>query len=152
MAGKRLVVLGAGAVGGYFGGRLAAAGEDVFFVARGAHLGAMRERGLECAGPTPFRVRVAASDRAADAGRADVLVVCGAPYGTRAAAEPCRDILAPDGFVVTLQNGLGNVEKLDGLFGAPRVVGGVARVGAEVDAPGHITHTAGGAVIVGERD
>jgi 2-dehydropantoate 2-reductase len=149
MAGQRLVVLGTGAVGGYFGGRLAAAGEDVFFLARGAHLAALRERGLVCEGRTPFSVRVAASDRAADAGRADVLLVCVKAYDTREAAEPCRAIVAPDGIVVTLQNGLGNVETLSEIFGADRVVSGVARVGAEVVAPGRIAHAAGGLVILG---
>jgi len=141
----RFVILGAGAVGGYFGGRLAKAGEGVFLLARGAHLAAIRERGLRVEGE--FDVRVPASDRTEDAGPADVLFVCVKAYDTAAAVRGCRAET-----VVTLQNGLGNLEALNAIFGRERVIGGVARVGAEVCAPGVIRHVAGGHVILGEQD
>lgn len=149
----RIVILGAGAVGGYFGARLAKAGEDVFLLARGAHLAAIRERGLEIAGSGgSFRVHPPAGDRPADAGRADVLLVTVKSYDTRAAAEPCLPLMGPASFAVTLQNGLGNERVLGSILGPGRVVGGVAYVGAELAAPGRIVHDSGGRIVLGEPD
>jgi 2-dehydropantoate 2-reductase len=147
----RFVILGAGAVGGYVGARLAEGGERVFLIARGAHLEAIRDRGLEVVGEKPFRGPVPAGERA-EAGSADVLIVAVKSYDTRSAAEACRDALAPGGFVVSLQNGLGNVEALSEVFGEARVVTGVVRVGTEVVRPGVIRHGTSARVIVGERD
>lgn len=149
----RWVVLGAGAVGGYFGGRLALAGEDVFFLARGAHLDALRRTGLTVQGARgDFTVHPPAADDPTAAEWGDVLVVTVKTYDTEAAAAPCVPLLPPDGVVLTLQNGLGNVEALGVLFGPDRVIGGVAYVGAEVVAPGRIVQQTGGRVVIGEID
>jgi 2-dehydropantoate 2-reductase len=147
----RFVILGAGAVGGYFGAKLARSGADVFFLARGANLAALRERGFAVTSIRgDFSVAVRAGDLPEEAGRADVLVVTVKAYDTLGAVEPCRRLLAPDGAVLTLQNGLGNLETLSSIFGADRVIGGVAYVGAELAAPGRITHETGGRIVIGE--
>ena len=147
----RFVIVGAGAVGGYFGAKLARAGADVFFLARGANLQALREHGFEVKSIRgDFTVRVHASDRASDAVKADVLVVSVKAYDTRAAVEPCAAILAPDGVALTLQNGLGSIEALSPIVGNGRVIGGVAYVGAELVAPGRLTHETGGRIVIGE--
>ncbi len=142
----RFVIVGAGAVGGYFGAKLARAGADIFFLARGANLEALRERGFTVKSARgDFDVRVQAGDRAPTA---DVLVVAVKAYDTKAAVEPCA--LAPDGVALTLQNGLGSVEALGALVGAGRVLGGVAYVGSELAAPGRIVHDTGGRIVIGE--
>ncbi len=149
----RFVVLGAGAIGGYWGARLAKAGSDVFLLARGENLQAIRSRGITIEQPAgTFTVRVNASEKAADAGRADVLIVAVKAYDTVAAVEPCRELVAPDACVLTVQNGLGNLETLNGLFGASRVLGGVARGGGELVEPGRVRLAGEIRAIVGEQD
>ncbi len=146
----RIVVLGAGAVGGTFGALLAAGGSDVFLVARGAHLEAIRRDGISIEGPIrAFTARVPASADPADAGRADLLVVAVKAYDTAAACAAARPLLGPGTGVLTLQNGLGNVERLAGIFGRDRVVPGVAYVASEVVRPGVVRWEAGGRIQVG---
>src|SRR6266850_1663909 len=116
----RIVILGAGAVGGYFGGMLAKA-EDVVFMARGERLEAMRSRGLTIRKPdATFTLPVQVSDRPV---KADVLLVCVKTYDTDAACEPWKGSGVA---VVTLQNGLGNRDRLSRHFPADSIVEGVA--------------------------
>ncbi len=135
--------MGAGAVGGYIGARLHRGGHDVLFVARGKHLEALLRDGLRLdAGGDRLRLVVRASDRPEPA---DLVLFCVKSYDTeRAAAQ------LPEGArVLSLQNGLGNVEKLRARFlGA---LTGIAYVSAEVVEPGRIVHTAGGSVVVESR-
>jgi len=146
----RIVILGAGAVGGYFGGLLAHAGEDVFFIARGKHLEALRSKGLAIERPTePFTIPVQASDDPRDAKAADLLVVCVKTYDTDAACAPCRPIVGPSTTVLTLQNGLGNRERLSRHFSPDTIFEGVAYVAAEVSRPGVIRWAAAGRTIIG---
>jgi 2-dehydropantoate 2-reductase len=142
----RFLIVGSGAVGGYFGAKLARAGADVVFLARGAHLAAMRDRGLEVKSVRgDFTIPVKATDRATEP--ADVAIVAVKAYDTRTALEPCRPLL---GFALTLQNGLGSIETLSGIVGREKATGGVAYVGGELVAPGRIVHETGGRLVIGE--
>lgn len=145
----RFVILGAGAVGGIFGAKLARSGADVFLLARGAGREAMRRRGLRVEGKESFTVPVHVSDRPADAGRADVLIVCVKAYDTEAALRPCLGLLGPDSGILTLQNGLGNVERIAALAGRERVVPGIAYVAAAAISPGVVRWDAAGRIQVG---
>jgi len=146
----RIVIVGAGAVGGYFGGMLARAGEDVFFIARGKHLEAMRSRGLTIEKPEgSVTFPVQASDKPGDAGKADVLIVGVKAYDTAAACAPCRGLVGPETMTLTLQNGLGNRERLSEFFPPASIVEGVAYVAAQVARPGVIQWAAAGRTIIG---
>lgn len=140
----RIAILGAGAVGGYFGALLAKSGEDVVFIARGQHLEAMRSRGLTIRKPEgTFTLPVQASDRPV---KADVLLVCVKTYDTDTACAPWKGSGAA---IVTLQNGLGNRERLSRFFPPDSIVEGVAYVATEVVQPGVIVWAAAGRTIIG---
>jgi 2-dehydropantoate 2-reductase len=151
----RIAIMGSGGVGGYFGGRLAAAGQDVAFIARGDHLAALRQRGLAIrsalgdASLSPVR----ASDDPAAIGPVDLVIFTVKLYDTDEAAEAVRPLIGPDTGVVTFQNGITGPEVLAGKLGAKHVVGGVARISAVIAEPGVIRHTGTMAeLIVGELD
>jgi 2-dehydropantoate 2-reductase len=138
----RITALGAGAVGAYFGGRLSEAGEDVTFVARGDHLRALYERGLKVtsiAGDLALHpVRV--SDDPADLGPTDAILVAVKTWQVAEAAERLRPLLGPDTFVVPLMNGVEAADQLAAALGPERVLGGLCRIVAWIEAPGHIRH------------
>jgi 2-dehydropantoate 2-reductase len=151
----RIAIMGSGGVGGYFGGRLAAAGQDVAFIARGEHLAALRQRGLAIhsalGDATVFPVR-ASADPAAIA-PVDLVFFTVKLYDTEAAAEAVRPLIGPDTGVVTFQNGISGPEALARTLGAEHVLGGVARISAVIAEPGVIRHTGTMAeLIVGELD
>ena len=150
----RIAVYGAGGVGGYFGGRLARAGADVHFIARGAHLRALREHGLRVRSVTgDFAVRAAATDDPADVGPCDVVLFCVKTFDTDAAASRLGPLLGADTAVVSLQNGVENEEKLARAVGDGHVMGGAAFIFAQIAEPGVIAHTGGPASITfGELD
>ena len=110
----RVAVVGAGGVGGYFGARLAAAGADVVFVARGAHLEALRTKGLTVVSPLGdlHLDRVNATKDPASVGPADVVFFTVKLYDTGAASELLGPLIGPDTVVVTLQNGVESVGRL----------------------------------------
>ena len=130
-----------GAVGGYFGGRLAEAGEDVHFVARGRHLAAMREHGLRISSIAgdlllqPAQV----SDRPSSIGPVDVVLVGVKAWQVEAAAGDLRPLVGEHTMVVPLQNGIEAPGQLTAVLGE-HVVGGLCRVLAYVEGPGHIRH------------
>lgn len=151
----RWVVMGAGGVGGYFGGRLAEAGHEVWFVARGEHLAALQRDGL--------RVRsvlgelhigqVRAVREAAEAGRADAVLFAVKSWQTEAAARALVPAVGPDTAVVSLQNGATAAEEVGAVVGMAPMLGGVCRIVAYRSGPGEITHAgAEPEVIVGELD
>jgi len=150
----KIVMFGAGGVGGYFGGRLAAAGADVSFVARGEHLEAIRRDGLRIASPKgDVRVTgVKASADPAELGTADVVFLTVKMYDVDTAASALRPLVGPDTMVVTLQNGVDATDMVARRVGRGHVAGGVAYVAAVIGAPGFIRHTALDALIVGELD
>jgi 2-dehydropantoate 2-reductase len=150
----KIAVVGAGGVGGYFGARLAAAGADVAFVARGAHLDALRTKGLSVVSPLgDFHLdQVNATGDPASIGPVDVVFFTVKLYDTLAACERLAPLIGPDTVVVTLQNGVESVGLLTTAIGPSHVAGGVAHVFAVVAEPGVIRHTALDLIIVGELD
>lgn len=151
----RIAVMAAGGVGGYFGGRLAAAGHDVSFIARGSHLEHIRQDGLRIESPLgDLKLREAtATDDAVEIGSVDVVLFAVKLWDTEGAAEACRPLVDADTMVVTFQNGVSSMDILSERLGAGHVAGGVAHIAASIAEPGLIRH--GGTLarlIVGERD
>jgi 2-dehydropantoate 2-reductase len=150
----RVLVVGAGGVGGYFGARLARAGTTVGFLARGAHLDAIQKHGL--------RIRsavdgdwVVAVDAVADVRghpTADIVLFCVKSFDTETAAAAIRPVVGPDTAVVSLQNGVDNEATLDRVLGGGHAVAGVAYVFTTIESPGVISHRLGGRVVFGELD
>ncbi len=150
----KIAIFGSGGVGGYFGGRLAAAGEDVTFMARGAHLAALRQGGLHIESPNGalHLPTVQATDRPADVGPVDVVLFTVKLYDVAAAAATLAPMIGPDTVVVTLQNGVEAVDMVAQHVGADHVAGGVAYIVVVVDQPGHLRHTTAQQLVFGERD
>ncbi|MDX1712101.1 MAG: 2-dehydropantoate 2-reductase, partial [Rhodovibrionaceae bacterium] len=151
----RIIVYGAGAVGGYFGGRLAEAGYPVGFVARGRQLQALRGDGLRLISPFGelHLPDVTASQEAADLGPADVVLLCVKLWDVADAARRCADVLAKDGAIIPLQNGVEAESEVAAAVGQAHVAGGVAYIGSEVESPGVIRHVSDFARLVfGELD
>jgi len=144
MKAMRIAVFGTGGVGGYFGGRLAEAGHSVAFLARGAHLDALRRDGLiveSVAGD--FTVRPAeAAALPAEVGPVDAVLVGVKAWQVREAAAALGPLLGPDTFVLPLQNGVEAADELSETIGRARVVGGLCRIMAFVAGPGRIRHPA----------
>jgi 2-dehydropantoate 2-reductase len=150
----KIAVFGAGGVGGYFGGRLAAAGADVHLIARGAHLEALRGRGLRVRSVRgDFEAALPATDDPSDVGPSDAVLLCVKAFDTAAAAARLGPLLGPETAVISLQNGIDNEERIAAAVGAGRVLGGVAFVFAEIVEPGVIDHRGGPSTILfGELD
>jgi 2-dehydropantoate 2-reductase len=145
----KVAVVGAGGVGGYFGGRLAVSGQDVTMIARGPHLEAIRERGLKVQSVKgDFTAVVPATGDAAEIGRCDVVLFCVKSYDTESAAARLGPLIGVDTAVVSLQNGIDNEDKLAAAVGAGHVIGGAAFIFSTISAPGVITHTGGPARMV----
>jgi 2-dehydropantoate 2-reductase len=138
----RIAVFGAGAVGGYFGGRLAQAGHAVVFIARGAHLEAMRRDGLVVRSTSgDFALcPVEATDAPAGVGRVDVVLVAVKAWHVREAGRAMLPMLGDASFVVPLQNGVEACDELAEEVGRERVVGGLCRLISVLEAPGRIRH------------
>src|SRR3954447_12887060 len=137
----RILVLGAGAVGGYFGGRLAEAGKDVTFLVRGARASALNQHGLKvesALGDFQVPVNVATADRVG--GPYELVLLTAKHYDLDAAIEAIRPGVGADTAVLPLLNGLVHLDKLEAAFGPGRVLGGVAYVGAVLQPDGGIRH------------
>jgi 2-dehydropantoate 2-reductase len=137
----KIGVIGAGGVGGLFGGRLAQAGCEVHFVARGAHLAAMRENGLRIESDAHGVIhvpRVHATDDPASIGPVDYLLLAVKLWDTEAAARGARALVGPHTAVLSLQNGVIKDEILRAVFGPDAIMGGVAYVGTSIARPGVI--------------
>jgi 2-dehydropantoate 2-reductase len=139
----RIAVYGAGAVGGYFGGRLAQAGQDVVFLARGEHLRAIRDYGLQVASIAgDFIIRPAqATDRPEDIGPVDAVLLSVKAWQVPEVARAMGPLIDPGTFVVPLQNGVEAPDQLAEVLGAEHVLGGLCRIIAQVTGPGHIRHS-----------
>ena len=150
----KIAIFGSGGVGGYFGGRLAAAGEDVTFIARGAHLAAMRQHGLFIESPNgnAHVTPVKATDRIDSIGPVDVVLFTVKLYDVDAAAATLKPLIGPDTVVITLQNGVEAVDMVARHVGAEHVAGGTAYIVVVVDTPGHLRHTTSQQIVFGERD
>ena len=150
----KIAIFGSGGVGGYFGGRLAAAGEDVTFLARGAHLTAMQKDGLHIVSPQGdmHLPKVQATDRPQAIGPVDVVLFTVKLYDVDASASTLAPLIGPDTVVITLQNGVDAVDMVAKHAGVDHVAGGAAYIVVVVDQPGHLRHTAGQSLVFGERD
>ena len=152
----KIVMMGSGGVGGFFGGRLAKVGEDVRFVARGAHLEAMRRDGLTIENEPQGDIhvdKVRASADPGELGPADLVIVSVKLWDTEDAARAIKPIVGPDTAVLSLQNGVIKDDILRGVFPASQVMGGVAYVATHIARPG-VIHQTGTMqrIIVGEYD
>lgn len=150
----RIVVVGSGGTGGYFGARLAGAGEAVTFVARGAHLQAIRENGLtiRSAVEGEWRVRAHAVEHLDGHPVADLVLFCVKSFDTEDAAELVRPVLGPATGVLSLQNGIDNEDKIGRILGADHVMEGVAYVFSHIEAPGVVAHHQLGRIVLGEMN
>ena len=139
----RIAVMAAGAVGGYYGGRIAAAGHDVTFIARGAHRAAIRRDGLKIESPLGdlHLKRVAVSDDPKQIGPIDVVLFAVKLWDTETAAAQTRPLVGSNTRVITLQNGVDSVERLAPILGDDATIGGATYVVATIARPGVIRHT-----------
>jgi 2-dehydropantoate 2-reductase len=148
----RIAVMGTGAVGGYFGAKLATAPHEIVFIARGGHLDALRRNGLQVDSPTgniQIRHCLFTSDPA-EFGTADLVLFCVKSHDTETAAAALAPLVGDHTAILSLQNGVDNAEKIARSWGAPRTFAGVVYVGAQIIAPGVISHSAGGRIILGQ--
>ena len=151
----RALVVGAGGTGGYFGGLLARAGHDVTFIARGAHLEALRTRGLtvESRLAGTFTLPVRATDGPGELGPVDLILFCVKTYDTDAAAESIRPLIRPETMLLSLQNGIDNEDRIARTTGHPSGIGAAAYVVSAIKAPGVVAQTAGpGRIVLGDLD
>jgi 2-dehydropantoate 2-reductase len=139
----KIAVMGTGGIGGYFGARLADGGAEVSFIARGAHLAALRERGLAIeGGPRPIHVRhVDATDDPRAIGPVDLVMFGVKLWDTQAALEQIKPLVGPATAIVSFQNGVLKDDELRAAFDPARVMGGVAYVTTAIDRPGVIRQT-----------
>lgn len=138
----RIAAMAAGAVGGYFGARMAAAGHDVSFIARGAHLEAIRANGLtiESTLGNLHLKEPKVTDDPREVGPVDVVLFAVKLWDTESAAELAKPLMGPETRLITLQNGVDSVERIAPILGADRVAGGIAYIAAVIEKPGAIAH------------
>ena len=137
----RIVIVGAGGVGGYFGGRWVEAGLDVTFLARGAHLEALRAEGLRVQSPLgDLRIDVSAVGTAEEVGEADLIFVATKSWQLQAAAEALGPMVGPGTIVLGLQNGVEAAGVLSTFVPPSRVLGGTCRIMSFIERPGVIRH------------
>jgi 2-dehydropantoate 2-reductase len=152
----RIVMMATGGVGGYYGARLAAAGENVRFIPRGAHLAALRTDGIKLfsANGDLHLQSVQATDETATIGTADIVIFAVKQYDTEAAAKLIVPLLGEETAVISVQNGMDPQERLKTIVGRKHVMGGTTYItGAKVISPGIIAHTGSIARLVfGEFD
>lgn len=139
----RIAVMAAGAVGGYFGARLAAAGHNVFFIARGANLAAIRDKGLQIDSVHGdlHLAKVNVTDDPASVGPVDIVLFAVKLWDTETAAALARPLVGPNTRVITLQNGVDSVERIAPILGDDQTVGGVTYIASTIAAPGVIKHS-----------
>jgi 2-dehydropantoate 2-reductase len=139
----RIAAMAAGAVGGYFGGRMAAAGHDVTFIARGAHRDAIARNGLriESVHGDLHLPKPNVTDDPTKVGPVDIVLFAVKLWDTETAANAARPLLGPDSRLITFQNGVDSVDRISAVLGADRVVGGAAYIATTISAPGVIKHT-----------
>ncbi len=150
----KILVMGAGTIGAYYGARLQQAGEEVVFCGRGENLRAMRERGIEIKSiKGDFTLpKVVATDDPAGFASYDLILFCVKSYHTEECARQVAGCLKPGAAVLTIQNGVENEGVLQGIVGREAVLSGNARIFADMPAPAKINHTGTGYIEFGELD
>jgi 2-dehydropantoate 2-reductase len=148
--GPRIVVLGAGAIGSYFGGRLARAGQNVTLIGRQSHVDVINRNGLLFqSGDAEERIAVAATTDISAVRDAELILFCVKNLDTEDAAAKMAPYLAPDAVIVSLQNGVDNAERIRRHCNN-EVVSALIYIGANIPAPGRVRHTGGGNIIIGQ--
>jgi 2-dehydropantoate 2-reductase len=138
----KFAILGSGAVGGYYGARLARAGHDVTFIARGAHLAAIRERGLEIRSPLgDFVTSARAEDDTSRVGPVDVVLVSVKTYDNATAIPLIAPLVGSSTSVLTVQNGVDSVSDVAAVAGEARTLGGTTYIATALESPGVIVQT-----------
>jgi len=151
----RIAIMGAGGIGGYYGAKIAASGNEVVFIARGEHLRAIQARGFSLVGPggdidLPAAV---ATDDPASVAPVDVVLFCVKLFDTEDAARSIAPLLARGGICISLQNGVDGQHRIGAVLGAERVLGGLAFVSAVIEQPGVVRYnSANPALEFGEAD
>ena len=150
----RIAVMGSGAVGGYFGAKLAVAGNEVAFIARGKHLAALLEDGLRIKSPDgDLVVRQAQFTEVPErVGDVDLILFCVKSYDSATAAQAIAPMVSDETLILSLQNGIDNPDKLARVYSPSQVLPGVVYLGAQLTALGVITHSSGGRIILGPLD
>lgn len=139
----RIAVMAAGAIGAYYGARLQVTGHDVSYIARGANLEALRTKGLtiESVHGDLHLPKINATSNPADVGPVDIVLFAVKLWDTEAAAAQARPLIGPNTRLITFQNGIDSVERIGGVLGAEKIVGGIAYIASNLIAPGHIKQT-----------
>ena len=134
----RLVIFGAGGTGGYFGAKLARSGEDVTFLARGTHLKAIREKGIQIRSAIEgdWQIPVRAVEMLDGQPSAELVLFCVKSFDTETAAELAKPVIGANTGVLSIQNGVDNEETIGRILGPGHVMGGVAYVFSNIEAPG----------------
>jgi 2-dehydropantoate 2-reductase len=151
----RIAAMAAGAVGGYFGARMADAGHDVFFIARGAHLAAIKNSGLkvESVHGDLHLSKPNVTDDPAKVGPVDIVLFAVKLWDTEQAAEAARPLMGPDSRLITFQNGVDSLDRVSAVLGADRTVGGATYIATTIAAPGVVKHSSQFArMVVGRPD
>lgn len=149
----RVAVMGAGAVGSYFGAKLAANGADVVFIGRGDHLDRMRRNGLEVKSfEGDFHVFAVTARNPADVGVCDLILFTVKTYDSAPALASMEPMVGASTVILPLQNGVESEEALVERYGADKVVGGCCYVGAALERAGTVVHSAAGRIVAGELD
>ena len=149
----RIAVMGTGGTGGYFGGLLARAGEDVTFIARGDHLEAIRKNGLAIKSVLSgdFTIPAKATDDTRDMGPVDLVLFCVKAYDNAAAADKIRPLIGSETIVLSVQNGIDNEQQIGEVIGPEHIVGCASYVSSIIESPGVIAQTGGpGKIVLGE--
>jgi 2-dehydropantoate 2-reductase len=151
----RIAIMGSGGVGGYYGGLLAAVGQEVTFIARGAHLEAIRDKGLQIKSVhgdlavSPAK----ATDRPGEIGPVDLVIVATKTYHTDEAARAIKPLIGSGTVVISLQNGIDAAERIGSVLGMERMVGGATWLSAALEAPGRIgQYSQFRRIVLGELD
>lgn len=138
----KIAIMGSGAIGAYYGGLLARAGNEVTFIARGAHLEAIRKNGLQIkSGHGDFLVKPAqATDNPLEIGPVELALVCVKTPATEQAARAIRPLIAPQTAVMSLQNGIDAAERIGAVIGMEHMLGAATWISAAIEAPGVVRH------------
>jgi len=138
----KIAIVGSGGVGGYFGARLAASGQDVTFIARGSHLQALQKEGLKVHSALGdlHLPEVKATNDTAVVGPVDVIMIAVKLWATEEAAAAAKPMIGPNTVAVSFQNGVVAVDTLLPILGKEHVMGGVANIAALIEGPGVIRH------------
>jgi len=151
----KIMIMGSGGVGSYYGGLLAKQGNDVTFIARGAHLQALRTNGLQVKSVHgDFAIIPAqATDSPAEVSAVDLILFCVKTYDTDDAAKAIQPAVSPQTAIISLQNGVDAVERIGKVVGVEHVLGGVTQISSAIEAPGVVRQVSQfRRIILGELD